>query len=163
MTLRSQAHLFFTSMMRVSEAFLTRYAFPQSAGKTVSQPQRLRSCVDRSAESYQQVHNIASHVCSLQTQDPGAELMQFAATSGNVVTSTHAEPRLVQWIRVRADARWKTTAPESTSMSTKSPSRTLIDPTEKISSFAPENSKSLHTRCQGRSSFQSRQPWWLPG
>ena len=42
-------------------------------------------------------------------KDPGAELMQFAATSRNVVTSTHAEPRLVQWIRVCADVRRKTT------------------------------------------------------
>ena len=31
-----------TSVMRVIEAFLTRNAFPVSAGKTVSQPQRLR-------------------------------------------------------------------------------------------------------------------------
>ena len=73
------------------EAFLTRYAFPLSAGKTVSQPLRFRSCVDKSAfanvhdsESHQQVHNIASHVCSFQTQDPGTEIMQFAATSRNI-------------------------------------------------------------------------------
>ena len=63
------------SVMRVFEAFLTRYTFHQSGGKTVSQPQRLRSCVDRSAlpmfmtlKSYQQVHDIASHV--LQPPNP---------------------------------------------------------------------------------------------
>ena len=31
--------------MRVSEAFLTRYASPQLAGKTVSQPQRVRGAL----------------------------------------------------------------------------------------------------------------------
>ena len=41
------------------------------------------------------------------------------------MTSTHAEPRLVQWVRVSSNVRGQlTSAPESMSMSTNSPSRT---------------------------------------
>ena len=40
----------------------------------------LTEVLSHDSESYQQVHNIALHVRRLQSQDPGAELMQFAAT-----------------------------------------------------------------------------------
>ena len=107
------------------EAFLTRWASPQSAVKTVSQPHRQRFCLDRS--DLQQVHNFASHISSFQPQNPGTQLMQLATSSRNVVSSTHAEPCLMQRVRVNTDARRKqlTSAPESTSMSTTSPAHTL--------------------------------------
>ena len=61
------------------------------------------------SESDQQFHNIVLHVFGFQTQDSGSKLMQFATTSCNVVTSTHAELRLMQWIRVCTDVHRKTT------------------------------------------------------
>ena len=60
------------------------------------------------SESHQQLHNITSHNCSFQTQNPGTELMQFA-TRHNVVTSTRAEPGFMQWIRFSTNAPKRTT------------------------------------------------------
>ena len=106
-TLKYHAHLFFTSATLMPEAFLTKWASPQSAVKTVSQPHRQRFCLDRS--DLQQVHNFASHISSFQPQNPGTQLMQLATSSRNVVSSTHAEPCLMQRVRVNTDARRKTT------------------------------------------------------
>ena len=94
-----------------TKAFLTRNAFPQSAGKTVSQPQRVRSCVDRRAlpKSMTLNHTNRFTASPRMFPDPGTELMQLAATSRDVMTSTQAEPRLVQWIRICADVHKKAT------------------------------------------------------
>ena len=66
--------------------------------------------------------------------------MQFAATSRNAVTSTHMLSLVSCGGHVSAPmlaGRQLTSAPESISMSTNSPSRTLGTPTEQISSLAP--------------------------
>ena len=84
-TLQYNAQRFFTSVMRVSEAFLTRYAFPESAGKTVSQPQRLRSCVDRSALTMFMPLNLndkfTTSPCTLAASNPPSSPKILASSS----------------------------------------------------------------------------------
>ena len=114
-----------------------------------------------STEVTQQVHNIASHISSFQPQNLGSELMQLPATSRNVVASTHAKPRFVHKC-VSAPTlagRQLTSALEYTSMSTTSPSHTLMSPTGRNPSLTLRRHVPILTTISTRFDCLLPRPW----
>ena len=86
------------------------------SGKTVSQPQQLRSCVDRSAlPMFMTLNRTNKFTTSPRTFAPSNPKILAPSSrsppppAANCMSSTHAEPRLVQWIRVCADVHRKST------------------------------------------------------